>query len=113
MSLQSRLAGIGQEATADQSIASAAGFDQDESYGDDDVLVLNQSTSKKKSPEKEGSGSNVHCNPDWVQKLKNNFYIEIIEVCSARTRGAVEKNEYIEVCIFTISTLISKYNFTE
>lgn len=45
------------------------------------------------------SGSTVHLNSGWLEQLKTNFSAEIIAGCSARTRSAVEDNEYIEVVL--------------
>ena len=40
--------------------------------------------------------STIHQNPNWLADLKTNFTTEIISVCSARTKSAVENNENIE-----------------
>ena len=40
---------------------------------------------------------NIHQHPDWLKELKSNFHQEIIVPCSARTRQAVDADEYVEV----------------
>ena len=49
------------------------------------------------SAEADPSSSNIHQNPDWLKQLKINFHTEIISPCSARTRQAVDGDEYVEV----------------
>ena len=41
----------------------------------------------------------VHQQPNWLQELKKSFRSKIIEICSAKTRHAVDNNEYIEVSL--------------
>eukprot|EP00092_Neocalanus_flemingeri_P087963 GFUD01111089.1.p1 GENE.GFUD01111089.1~~GFUD01111089.1.p1 ORF type:complete len:578 (+),score=143.83 GFUD01111089.1:34-1767(+) len=44
----------------------------------------------------EPSGVTQHTQPNWLEELKGNFHVQIIELCSARTRRAVELNEKIK-----------------
>ena len=53
--------------------------------------------SSQASAEADPSSSNIHQNPDWLKELKINFHTEIISPCSARTRQAVDGDEYVEV----------------
>ena len=60
-----------------------------------------------------------HTQPKWLESLEQNFFAQIIEQCSAKTKKAVEKNEKVEVmkasclclCIVLLSMLfIVVYN---
>ena len=41
----------------------------------------------------------VHENPEWMSNLKKNFFRDIIEPCSIRTKTAVVNNEDVKVKI--------------
>ena len=44
------------------------------------------------------SEDSAHQNPNWLSDLKKNFYSEIIQPCSVKTKEAAENDEYIQVC---------------
>ena len=52
--------------------------------------------------------ANSHQNPNWLSNLKKNFYSEIIQPCSAKSKAAVEDDKYIEV--FRIRPHLSTLN---
>ena len=86
--------------SSDQSVPSSShsnmaslAIDCDSSLTDVDS-VLNTST------------PSVHKNPNWLKELKSNFYAEIIDPCSARTKSAVQSDKYIKVSVFFINFVI-------
>ena len=57
---------------------------------------------------KHGMSPINHQFPDWLSDLKKNFKAEIVEPCSARTREAVENDDYIEVGHFDLLYILLK-----
>ena len=46
-----------------------------------------------------GSCETSHTQPDWLANLKRDFDSQIIQMCSAKTKSAVEANKSIEARI--------------
>ena len=60
------------------------------------------------SPDVASPSLTVHNQPDWLEDFKKKFAVDIVGVCSERTREAVQKNKNIQACDYFLHIVLYK-----